>query len=398
MGGAAQQHDYSTAQHTNLQPGQSSNAINSQHAPQNHNPPTPYVPEYVTGPVGTQHQNTSQAKPGNGNLQFGSFPPSNAYAYTNLTQTYPLGDSSDIDESPFVRELHDYEMPTTAKLPHLKVYDGTTCPDSHIDAYKWQMQSLRLDKRFWCTHFPTTLDGNAGLWFKSLAPRSIRNFAELKQLFLTNFMQLRKYKGDVREIIGCRQMEGETIKKYFERFNTATLNVPGHNDNIVTGAFTHGLLPGTLSTKFVGRMPNTRNEMKERVERYLRQTEGHTTKTAYLKAATSQYGREDGHHHHRHAHRRQKYSKPYADYNRDERRTAHPDVLGIDDRPRTNARFDSYPRNKTRYCEYHGRPGHGTVECFGLKRELEGKTPPHDLVAYARRLRQTNPGTGLPPP
>ena len=82
-------------------------------------------------------------------------------------------DNSDTDESPFVKELHEYEMPSTTKLPHLKVYDGTTCPDSHIDMYKWKMQSLRLDKRFWCTHFPTTLDDNAGLWFKSLAPRSI---------------------------------------------------------------------------------------------------------------------------------------------------------------------------------------------------------------------------------
>ena len=124
------------------------------------------------------------------------------------------------------------------------------------------MQSLSLDKRFWCTHFPTTLEGNAGLWFKSLAPRSIRNFEELKHLFLTNFMQLRKYKGDVREIIGCRQMKRETLQKYFDKFNEATLNVPGHNDNIVTRAFTHGLLSGYLSSKFVRRMPTTRNELK----------------------------------------------------------------------------------------------------------------------------------------
>lgn len=57
------------------------------------------------------------------------------------------------------------------------------------------MQSLKLDTRFWCTHFPTTLDGNAGVWFKNLAPNSIQSFMELKELFLTNFMQLRKYRG-----------------------------------------------------------------------------------------------------------------------------------------------------------------------------------------------------------
>ena len=398
LGGPAQQPDFSVAQQGNAGQGQNPATTGAQFTQQSTNVPPPYIPAYVPPPTGAQQRYANPAAPETSNIQFGSFPPYNPYAFANPAQTYPLADNSDTDESPFVKELHEYEMPATAKLPHLKVYDGTTCPDSHIDMYKWQMQSLRLDKRFWCTHFPTTLDGNAGLWFKSLAPRSIRSFAELKQLFLTNFMQLRKYRGDVREIIGCRQMEGETIQKYFQRFNTATMNVPGHNDNIVTGAFTHGLLPGTLSTKFVGRMPNTRDELKERVEKYLRQTAGHTTKTAYLKAASSQHDKEDGNYNHRHSHRRQRYPKPYADYGRDERRSNYPGVLMVDERPKTDTRPDNYPRSKSRYCEYHGRSGHGTTECFGLRRELEGKTPPPDLIAYARMLRQKNASAELPPP
>ena len=187
------------------------------------------------------------------------------------------------------------------------------------------------------------------------------------------------------------------IQKYFQRFNTATMNVPGHNDNIVTGAFTHGLLPGTLSTKFVGRMPNTRDELKERVDKYLRQTAEHTTKTAYLKAASSQHDKEDGNYNHRHKYRRQRYPKPYSDYGRDERRSNYPGVLMVDERPKTDTRPDNYPRSKSRYCEYHGRSGHGTTECFGLRRELEGKTPPPDLIAYARMLRQKNASAELPP-
>ena len=41
--------------------------------------------------------------------------------------------------SPFMQELHEYNMLTTPKVPHLKVYNGTTCLDSHIDAYGWNM-------------------------------------------------------------------------------------------------------------------------------------------------------------------------------------------------------------------------------------------------------------------
>lgn len=104
--------------------------------------------------------------------------------------------------SPFAKELLDYEIPNIAKLPHLKTYNETIDPDNHIDTYEWTITSLKLDERFWCTYFPTTLDGNTETWFKTLRPRSIYHFGQLKYLFLKNFMQLRKYKGDSHSIIG----------------------------------------------------------------------------------------------------------------------------------------------------------------------------------------------------
>nr|KAJ0199316.1 hypothetical protein LSAT_V11C600301160 [Lactuca sativa] len=140
------------------------------------------------------------------------------------------------DISLFSKELLDYKILNTAKLPNLKTYKGTTDPGSHIDTYEWTMTSLKLDQRFWCTYFSTTLDGNVGTWFKTLRPGSIYNFGQLKYLFLTKFMQLCKYKGDSHSIIGCKQKEVET----------------------------------------------TRAELKERVERYLRQEEGEVVKQVYL--------------------------------------------------------------------------------------------------------------------
>ncbi|XP_023731972.1 leucine-rich repeat extensin-like protein 5 [Lactuca sativa] len=47
---------------------------------------------------------------------------------------------------PFVKELLKYKIPNTAKLPHLKTYDGTTDPDSHIDTYEWTVTFFKLDE------------------------------------------------------------------------------------------------------------------------------------------------------------------------------------------------------------------------------------------------------------
>ena len=57
-----------------------------------------------------------------------------------------------------------------------------------------------------------------------------------------------------------------------------TLSVPGHEEFLVTGAFAQGLLPGPLSRKLQGTMPKSRDELKYRVEKYLRQIEGEKRK------------------------------------------------------------------------------------------------------------------------
>lgn len=147
----------------------------------------------------------------------------------------------------------DYEIPNTTNLPHLKTYNRTTNPDSHIDTYKWTMTTLKQDERFWCTYFPKTLYGNTGMWFKTLRPGTIYNFGQLKYLFLMNFMHLRKYKGDSQSIIGCIQKKGETVREYFTKFINATLDIPCHEEGLIIGAFTWGLLPGPLSQKLMGK-------------------------------------------------------------------------------------------------------------------------------------------------
>lgn len=84
-------------------------------------------------------------------------------------------------------------------------------------------------------------------------------------------MRLRKYKGDSHSIIGCKQKQGEMVRECFTRFTNATLDVPGHDEGLIAGAFTWGLLPSPLSQKLMGKKSQTWAELKEKVERYLRQ-------------------------------------------------------------------------------------------------------------------------------
>ncbi|KAL7603871.1 hypothetical protein Lser_V15G20002 [Lactuca serriola] len=246
------------------------------------------------------------------------------------------------------------------------------------------MTSLKLNERYWCTYFLTTLDGNAGTWFKTLHPGNISNFVQLKYLFLTNFMQLRKYKGDSHSIIGCKQKEGESVREYFTRFINATLDVPGHEEGLIAVAFTWGLLPGPLSQKLMGKKPQTRAELKERVERYLRQEEGEAAKQAYLNVMTTKRhnpGHMDFHGGSRHFGPGRRPQARFRPFIRDDRWGRRSDVYTVSEKQQPTK------SPKSRYCEYHKSKTHDTASCSVLKKEMEEKQLKGDLVEIARSLR-----------
>ena len=58
------------------------------------------------------------------------------------------------------------------------------------------------------------------------------------------------------------------------------MSVPDLEEFLVTGAFAQGLLSGLLSKKMQGIVLKSRDELKYRVEKYLRQNEGEERKKA----------------------------------------------------------------------------------------------------------------------
>ncbi|XP_023754008.1 uncharacterized protein LOC111902400 [Lactuca sativa] len=189
-------------------------------------------------------------------------------------------------------------------------------------------------------------------------------------------MQLRKYKGYSHSIIGCKQKEGETVREYFARFINATLDVPEHDERLIDGAFTWGLLPGPLSQKLMGKKPLKRAE--------LRQEDGEAAKQAYLNAMAARHhnlGHMDFRRRSRlygKARRPQVWFRPFV---KDDRHGRRPDVYTVSEKQQPT----KSPKN--RYCEYHKSKMHDTTNCSVLKKEMEEKQLKGDLVEIARSLR-----------
>ena len=74
-------------------------------------------------------------------------------------------------------EILNTPNPGKIKIPNMAAFNGTSCPEEHLMAYKNLMKLYTANPALWCKFFPTTLTGVALTWYTSLPGGSIHNFA-----------------------------------------------------------------------------------------------------------------------------------------------------------------------------------------------------------------------------
>ncbi|KAL0428135.1 UNVERIFIED_CONTAM: hypothetical protein Slati_2988300 [Sesamum latifolium] len=81
-------------------------------------------------------------------------------------------------------------------------------------------------------------------WFNQLPPAVIGSFREFCSLFLHQFASSREHRKTELSLFSIRQKEGESLKEYLQRFNTAALEVPSATQEVKASAFAQGLMDG----------------------------------------------------------------------------------------------------------------------------------------------------------
>ncbi|XP_057526208.1 uncharacterized protein LOC130805451 [Amaranthus tricolor] len=107
----------------------------------------------------------------------------------------------------------------------MAAFDGTSCPQEHLTAYKNLMLLYTTNSSLWCKFFPTTLTGVALTWYISLPGGSIHNFAQLEGKFLGHFIASRRQEKSNFHLLSVTQLEGESISSYLKKFHEAVLEV-----------------------------------------------------------------------------------------------------------------------------------------------------------------------------
>ncbi|GKB18593.1 reverse transcriptase domain-containing protein [Tanacetum coccineum] len=97
-------------------------------------------------------------------------------------------------------------------------------PEDHVKNFQAAAQVERWAMPTWCHMFNSTLIGAARVWFNELPPESIDGYKDLKAAFIAYFMQQKKYINDPIEIYNIKQIDGETIEEFMERFKVEKQN------------------------------------------------------------------------------------------------------------------------------------------------------------------------------
>jgi hypothetical protein len=76
--------------------------------------------------------------------------------------------------------------------------------------YTTTVQKLKL--------FPTTLKGNALIWFMSLGGENISTWVKMRQLFLNKYQEYCRTREQREELFKMSQKEEENLEDFVERF------------------------------------------------------------------------------------------------------------------------------------------------------------------------------------
>ncbi|XP_047177365.1 uncharacterized protein LOC124844463 [Vigna umbellata] len=109
---------------------------------------------------------------------------------------------------------------------------ASECTNKHLKDFQYVCSSMRpqdvpKDHIFLRT-FPYSLEGTTREWLYYLAHRSITNWDDMKRLFLAKFFPASRTTAIRKDITGIRQLGGESLYEYWERFKKLCESCPHH--------------------------------------------------------------------------------------------------------------------------------------------------------------------------
>ena len=140
----------------------------------------------------------------------------------------------------FTRELQRVQWPNSHTFnPEVpEKYDGKTHPSEFLSVYTIAVQAAGgRDDKILANYFPLVLKPNVRSWLMHLPENSISSWVDLCHEFVGAFTVGHQAPGQESDLHLIPQKEGETLRKYIQRFSRIQHNIPDVHPAAVSARF-----------------------------------------------------------------------------------------------------------------------------------------------------------------
>ncbi|KAF7833579.1 uncharacterized protein G2W53_015912 [Senna tora] len=170
---------------------------------------------------------------------------------------------------PFVDGIMEVAMPKLRTPTQLKHYDGTSDPVAHVNSFKAAMLYAGAPDEVMCRAFPSTLDGDAQLWFSDLPSGSISSFKQLSRRFTSYLATSRTIKRTAHCLKNVVQREDEPLKDFLIRFTKVARQIQGLKMEVAISYLTDNLRSKLFCCSITKKPPKTMSELLARSTKYI---------------------------------------------------------------------------------------------------------------------------------
>ncbi|KAJ9546886.1 hypothetical protein OSB04_019429 [Centaurea solstitialis] len=275
--------------------------------------------------------------------------------------------------SPFVDEIALVDVPKKYSIPAFATkYSKITDPVEHVAQYKQLMLTVPIPASYqevcMCKSFGSTLTGATLQWLINLKPKSIGSFAELVNQFTRQFASSRKMEKQTSDLYYVVQKPGETIRDYFNRFNTAMIEVKSCDVKTAIEAYKRGLDDSSgLYLELTKYPPENFDDVRARTLAFMRIEDDalfrrkHSVEKKPLSA-------------HKHDFKHKRVNKignsRYESKTRSSKGTSKELVDTLRKIDANKSENPSKDKDQSKWCDFHDDHGHTTDECISLKKEV----------------------------
>ena len=149
-----------------------------------------------------------------------------------------------IHDSPLSKEIQECEFLRKLLTPTFDCYFGVSDPVEHIRRDKMVMY-FRNDPVM-CPTFSSSLKGAVLDWFYSLPSRSLYNFVEVTEAFLTQYASRQEAKKNSHHLLSVKMRQRDRLKSYINFFQNQQTKGSNCGEEVFALVFIRGLSPHPL--------------------------------------------------------------------------------------------------------------------------------------------------------